>query len=236
MFCPDTMGPMHYRTQVHYSTVSYDGFRLLRLPPCSLVIPMKIVRNSPPPLRYSTQANLCHHFQELQIFYDYASTSMKNDSTLRNTTDIDYSKPLTMGFIGPSITPLTGNNAGYQRLQVDTRTFSVMGYQTYFANVSESLTWDTPIWQFEYDARNTYNVGNVDWPATAPLNATFYDRVTSQMLQNNSLVETYNLLETKSSVVTKNCSSAACTSQKVCYIRSGSAALGLKCGKKNGPF
>ena len=140
-----------------------------------------------------------------------------------------------MGYIGPSITPLTGNNAGYQVYQVDAKTFSIVGTQTYFANVSESLTWSTPEWQFEYDSRSTYDV-NGSWPSTAPLNATFYDNLTKAMLQDQTLVEIYNLLETKSSVVTKNCTSKACGEQKVCYIRSGSSALGLACPSKDGPF
>ena len=34
------------------------------------------------------------------------------------------------------------------------------------------------------------------------------------------------------SAVTKNCTSAACVRQKVCYIQSGSAALGKLVGKE----
>ena len=173
------------------------------------------------------------HEDQLQIFYDYNSTSL--NGTLRDTNAIDLTKPLTMGFIGPSITPLTGNNAGYQLYQVDSKTFEITGIQTYFANVSESLTWTSPVWEFEYDARSTYNV-NGTWPATAPLNATFWNDVTESMLTNQSLVETYNLLETKSSVVTKNCSTKACAVQKVCYIRSGSGGQGYNCPYKDGPF
>lgn len=173
------------------------------------------------------------HEDQLQIFYDYSANSL--NGTLRNTNDIDISKPLTMGFIGPSITPLTGNNAGYQLYQVDAKTFEIMGIQTYFANVSESLTWTSPVWQFEYDARSTYNV-NGTWPATSPLNATFWTDVTYSMLTNQSLVERYNFLETKSSVVTKNCSTAACARQKVCYIRSGSGGQGYACPYDEGPF
>lgn len=143
-----------------------------------------------------------------------------------------------MAFIGPSITPLTGLNAGYQLYQVDAETYSVMDIQTYFANVSESNTWTTPVWQFEYDARKAYGPGvmNGSWPSTAPLNATFFNMLTESMLTNQTYVEMYNLYETKSSVVTKNCTSAACAKQKVCYIRSGSAALGQLCGSKNGPY
>lgn len=173
------------------------------------------------------------HEDQIQLFYDYRAGSLKGG--LRNTTDVDYSKPLAVGFIGPSITPLTGNNAGYQLYQVDDQTFEVMGIQTYFANVSEANSWTTPIWKFEYDARSVYNV-NGTWPATAPLNASFWDAVTYSMLSNQSLVETYNFYETKSSVATKNCSTPACGQQKVCYIRSGSGALGYVCPTKNGPF
>ena len=181
------------------------------------------------------------HEDQIQLFYDFLpiSTYTRNGQIYRNTTMVDYSKPLAVGYIGPSITPLTGNNAGYQLYQVDATTFSITGIQTYFANVSESLTWDTPQWKFEYDARATYASAtspNSTWPATAPLNATFWDGVTTSMLSNQTLVEMYNLYETKSSVVTRNCSSAACGRQKVCYIRSGSATLGLACGDRYGPF
>ncbi|MCJ1389734.1 hypothetical protein MMC18_002591 [Xylographa bjoerkii] len=175
------------------------------------------------------------HEDQLQLFYDYNPSSLKNGTQIRNTTDINYNAPLTVGFIGPSITPLTGNNAGYQLYQVDSKTFEIMNTQTYIANVSESLTWSTPVWQFEYDMRTEYNV-NGTWPATSPLNATFFNDVTYSMLTNQTIVEQYNLLETKSSVVTKNCSTKACAEQKVCYIRSGSAALGLACPQDSGPF
>ena len=140
-----------------------------------------------------------------------------------------------MGFIGPSITPLTGNSAGYQLYQVDSKTFEITGIQTCFANVSESLTWTTPVWKFEYDARSTYNV-NGTWPKMAPLNATFWNDVTYSVLSNASLVETYDFFDTKSIVVTKSCDTKACAAQKVCYIRSGSGALGYACPYKDGPF
>jgi sphingomyelin phosphodiesterase len=174
------------------------------------------------------------HEDQLMVYYDYASSSLTN-STLRNTTAVNYTVPLNVGFIGPSITPLTGNNAGWRLYQVDSKTFEVVNFQTYFANVSAANSWTTPVWEFEYDARAEYDPSG-QWPATAPLNATFWDSVTTKMLSNITMVERYNLLETKSSIVTKNCSTQACASQKVCYIRSGSAALGIACGSSSGPF
>ena len=186
------------------------------------------------------------HEDQLEIFYDYLpnSTYKHNGKIYRNTTMVDYAKPLMVAYIGVSITPLTGLNSGYSLYQVDASTFEVTGKQTYFANVSESLTWSYPQWRFEYDARDTYGLAAAsaidgfgsEWPGHAPLNATFWHGVTESMLQNQTLVELYNLYETKSSVVTENCTSTACGKQKVCYIRSGSGTLGRNCGEDNGPY
>lgn len=189
------------------------------------------------------------HEDQLQIFYDFLpnSTVTRNGRTYRNTSMIDLTKPLMTGLLGPSITPLTGLNAGYQLYQIDSKTFEVMGTQTYFANVSDSLNWVTPEWRFEYDTRSTYSnaaaaglhknsKSSGSWPTSAPLNATFWQGVSESMLSNQTLVELYNELETKRSVVTQSCSTSACAKQKVCYIRGSNAALGRSCGSKNGPY
>ncbi len=121
------------------------------------------------------------------------STEMRRSRSAFLSLLTDFSSSL---FSGPSITPLTGNNAGFVRYQVDGKTFSVIDSQTYIANVSESLTWSTPQWKCgsswswgvilpvmadsvlsipdEYDARTTYG-STLNWPADAPLNATFWN-------------------------------------------------------------
>jgi len=130
------------------------------------------------------------------IYYDYLPSSLNSTTGLRNTTAVDFTNPLNVGFIGPSITPLTGNNAGWRVYQVDAKTFSVVGAQTYWANVSASNSWTGPEWQFEYDTRALYDPQS-KWGAHNPLNATFWHNLTTQMLNNITLVETYNFLETK---------------------------------------
>ncbi|KAF2736116.1 hypothetical protein EJ04DRAFT_562712 [Polyplosphaeria fusca] len=216
----------------------YDGSNAL-INPSSLFYSI-VVRFSP-----STIAGIFFghtHQDQLQIFYDYLpnSTYAVDGTTYRNTTMVDYNKPLMVAHIGPSIVPLTNYNAGYQLLQIDAETFEVVNKQVYIANISESLTWTTPVWQIEYDARDVYamhasNSGSAPWPEHAPLNATFWHAVSEAMLRNQTLVEVYNLYETKSSVMTKECSTQACARQKVCYIRSGSGALGKACGTGAGP-
>ena len=174
------------------------------------------------------------HKQQFQIFYDYLpnSTYTVNGNTFRNTTMVDYTKPLAMAFIGPSIVPLTNLNAGYTLYQVDSSTFEITGMQTYFANMSNSLSWTTPVWEIEYDARKAYGPAlSTEWPDSAPLNATFWHTVTENMLRNTSLVEMYSAFETKSSVMTPKCDTLDCAKRKVCYIRSGSGWLSSRCPK-----
>lgn len=176
------------------------------------------------------------HYDQLMLYYDYGSSSGGGGGALRNTADVDRAAPLAWAHIAPSVTPLSGLNAGWTLYQVDARSFEVLGWQAYVANVSEANAWAEPEWRFEYDARAAYDVDGA-WPRDAPLNATFWHGVTERMLEDGgALVEKYNLFETKSSVLTKNCSTVACVEQKVCYIRSGSTVLGDLCPQGNGPF
>ncbi|RVX69897.1 hypothetical protein B0A52_05732 [Exophiala mesophila] len=190
------------------------------------------------------------HKDQLQLFYDYLPDSINPVTGHRDTTKIDYSKPLQVGYVGPSITPLTGLNSGYRVYQVDSKTFEILGAQTYFANINDSLEWTKPVWKREYDVREAYSnplfpgkgVGNdiykakpnIQWPGDAPLNATFWHRVTESMLldpdSEQSLLQKYNRFETKSSASTVHRGNDETQpEQEVCFIRSGSAALGKKC-------
>lgn len=194
------------------------------------------------------------HQDQLQIFYDYLPNSLDPITGKRDTTKVDFSRPLALGYIGPSITPLTGLNAGYRVYQVDSKTFEVVGAQTYFANISNSLEWTTPVWELEYDARSAYSSPldaaetllrqdkpydtpydrRIHWPSGSPLNATFWHRVTESMLEDpdssKSLLELYNRYETKSSSATIHRGSGATSpEQKVCFLRAGSGELGRRC-------
>ncbi|KAJ9608347.1 hypothetical protein H2200_007335 [Cladophialophora chaetospira] len=161
------------------------------------------------------------HQDQLQIFYDYLPSSLIpifdpsnpniRGKLLRDTTQIDIAKPLQISYIGPSITPFTGLNSGYRVYQVDSKTFSVMGAQTYFANISNSLTWTKPVWEFEYDTREAYSIPvdvqqtpnederdeddtkhglGIPWPSSSPLNATFWHLVTEKMLNDSDFSAT----------------------------------------------
>ena len=137
-----------------------------------------------------------------------------------------------------------------------------MGAQTYFANISNSLSWTKPVWEFEYDTREAYSIGlgsskqstedhqehreddtkhlGVPWLYTSPLNATFWHLVTEKMLNDSNsttdspLLELYELYEAKSSTHPDRRGSQPGAEQKVCFLRAGSGYLGRMCQEKYG--
>lgn len=149
-----------------------------------------------------------------------------NNGTVQNAANA-----LNVGWIGPSVTPLTNLNSGYRMYEVDTGDFSVYEAYTYYSNVSAfggiNASETGPVWKFEYSTRDAYRLR--DWPPTAPLNATYWHKVTEAMTHNHTLVGMHNTFEGKMSVKTPNCTSDACAEAKICYMRSGSVALGKQC-------
>jgi hypothetical protein len=147
-----------------------------------------------------------------------------------NGTVQDAAHALNVGWIGPSVTPLTNLNSGYRMYEVDTGDFSIYNAYTYYANVSAfgaiNANETGPVWNFEYSTRDAYAIG---WPENASLNATYWHKVTEAMASNHTLVSMFNTFDGKMSVKTPNCTSTACAKAKICYMRSGSVALGKQC-------
>lgn len=155
-----------------------------------------------------------------------------------------------VSFIGPSVTPLTNVNPSIRYYTVDPETYSVMDIDQYYAQAQgfpelpkaqQGLTW-----QHLYSARSTYGnfsasaadtngfAGPVKldsggmWPAAAPLNATFWSQLTYEMEKRPELMKTFTTYQGRNSPKTKPCNDE-CTTAKICYMRSGSAPIGLQC-------
>lgn len=137
---------------------------------------------------------------------------------------------LAAGWIGPSITPLTNMNSAFRLYEVDTGDFNVYEAYTFFSNVSEyhALHETGPTFRLEYSTRETYGPA-AGWDSDAPLNATFWHRVTEGMEKDLGLVSWFNTLQGKRSVKSPQCVTRECQEAKICYMRSGSAALGSQC-------
>lgn len=162
------------------------------------------------------------------MYYD----TVASNSSLVNTTAIDYAAPLKVGWICPSIAPRTNHNSGWAVYQVDSATFSIINSQNYFANISNShsVLWnDGPQWALEYDTRATYDAEGY-WPAEAPLNASFWNYVTAKMMNDSALVDRYSFLQSKSSSQVPISADEAFRQAVICTIRSGSAGEAALCG------
>jgi hypothetical protein len=148
-----------------------------------------------------------------------------NNGTVQNAANA-----LSIGWIGPSVTPLTNLNSGFRVYEVDTGDFNIYEAYTFYSNVSSysSLQNTGPTYSLEYSTRDTY-AAQADWPATAPLNATFWHKVTEAMEKNLTLISLQNSYQGKLSTRSPNCTSVACQKAKICYMRSGSVALGSQC-------
>ena len=124
-----------------------------------------------------------------------------------------------------------------------------MCISSWFADVNSFPALDDqiefgPTYKFEYSTRETYGA-NITWGPNDPLNATWWHLVTegpsplcyqrlrhmlmlrrrrTAMERNSSLIQLYNLYQSKSSVLTPECT-GECLRAKICYLRSGSASL-----------
>lgn len=159
-----------------------------------------------------------NHEDQFMIYY-------ANNGTVQNADTA-----LATGWLGPSVTPLTNVNSAFRLYEVDTGNFNVYEAYTFFSNVSEyaSLRDTGPTFRFEYSTRETY--GPVaGWSKDAPLNATFWHRVTEAMERDLALVSLHNDLQGRLSVKSPKCHTENCQKAKICYMRSGSAALGNAC-------
>ncbi|KAK6067837.1 calcineurin-like phosphoesterase [Seiridium cupressi] len=166
------------------------------------------------------------HTHEDQAFVYYSN----------NATNASAETAIANAWVGPSLTPLTNLNSGYRLYEVDTGSWDIYDAYTFYSDVSSFSSLDSsaspdgegPVFQLEYSTRAAYGPG-AEWPDDAPLNATFWHRVTEAMEQNRTLVSVFNGFQGKSSIRSPNCTNTACANAKVCYMRSGSVALGRQC-------
>ncbi|KAJ7292749.1 sphingomyelin phosphodiesterase [Mycena rebaudengoi] len=112
---------------------------------------------------------------------------------------------------------------------VDSSTFDVVDAFTWRSDVNTYAALDSqtefgPTYEFEYSTRETYGKAVPGWGPNDPLNATWWHRVTEAMEADSSLVKTFHTLQGKTSVRTQACSDD-CVKAKICYMRSGSAAI-----------
>ncbi|CAD0044512.1 unnamed protein product [Aureobasidium pullulans] len=175
------------------------------------------------------------------VFFGHTHEDFAYVYYANNGTNQSAGNALNTAWVGPSITPLTNVNSAFRSYEVDTGDWNIYEAYTFYSDVESfsSLNTTGPTFQFEYNTRDTYGP-SINWPAEAPLNATFWHLVSEQIEKNTTLASTFNTYQGKSSVKSPNCTNIACAKAKACYMRSGSVALGSQCpqgyGSVQSPF
>ncbi|KAI8981242.1 sphingomyelin phosphodiesterase [Trametes punicea] len=159
------------------------------------------------------------HTHEDQVMIYYAN----------NATNISAQTAGAVGWIGPSVTPLTNLNSGFRVYEVDSGTFEILDAHTWKSDVNSFPQLDGqkalgPTFEYEYSTRNAYGGSITGWGPNDPLNATWWHKVTEAMEKDSSLVTKFQGFQGKGSVRTPTCT-PDCIAAKICYIRSGSVPI-----------
>ncbi|KAI0375428.1 sphingomyelin phosphodiesterase [Pilatotrama ljubarskyi] len=162
------------------------------------------------------------HTHEDQVMIYYAN----------NATQINAQTAVAVGWIGPSVTPLTNLNSGFRVYEVDSGTFEIMEAHTWKSDVNTFPQLDRqtafgPTFEYEYSTREAYGAGIAGWGPNDPLNAAWWHLVTEAMEADHSLVTKFNTFQGKSSIRSPPCT-GDCIAAKICYIRSGSVPIAKK--------
>jgi sphingomyelin phosphodiesterase len=121
-----------------------------------------IIGHIPPDSRECTQAWLYNY---LRIMERYEDTILAQyyGHTHRDEFRILYSlykqpKPVSIAFIGPSMTPYTENNPAYRVYSMDSNGY-LNDYTTFYFNLSEANSQMTPPkWKLGYQAKSTFKL------------------------------------------------------------------------------
>jgi len=163
------------------------------------------------------------------IFYGHTHEDQFMIYYANNASAILSEHALAVAWLAPSLTPSSHLNSGFRMYEVDAETYDVLDAHTWYSDVSsypslDSQTEHGPTYIYEYSSRDVYGK-NISWSNSAPLNATWWHKVTQQMEASPALVQTFTTYQGKGSVQTPPCLSEECVAAKICYMRSGSASI-----------
>ncbi|CDS82387.1 related to acid sphingomyelinase [Sporisorium scitamineum] len=179
------------------------------------------------------------------IFFGHTHEDQFNVFYTNNGTSKAAQAAKAVSFMAPSITPGNNVNPAVRIMHINATTYEVMDYHQFYTRVPTfpdlPSTSHGPIYEYLYSARSAYGnftasnansthpVANGIWPATAPLNATFWAKLTEEMAVRKDLVQQFTVYQGRNSPKSPKCVTADCVKAKICYMQSGSAILGKQC-------
>lgn len=149
------------------------------------------------------------HLDQWNMLYDGEVTNKTEENVIADA------------LIVQSVTPWSSNNPGWRYYEIDTKTHMVMESLNYFTRLNETYMNENeePDWEFEYSARDVYS--NVTlWPKDAPLNATFWHRVTANVNSSAEVDQIYNNYKRRFSPATPDCINSDECNGSWCFLAS----------------
>ncbi|GAA6019186.1 hypothetical protein JCM8202_000927 [Rhodotorula sphaerocarpa] len=146
------------------------------------------------------------HVDEFEIAYpDYDNRTAENANGV--------------AFISGALTPTSGNPV-FRVYDIDPDTYEVMDFMPYYTNKTEPQFQIDPVWKPYYSARDSYNSYlDPPHPAEAPLNATFWHRVTEVFERNETVFQLFNARLSRGGKI-EECSNGVCRKNTLCMLRS----------------
>jgi len=145
------------------------------------------------PIQSNIFAKIVERFSPYTIANIFYGHTHKDQFKVLYNNDKD---PINMAWISQAITPLGPANPSWRYYQVQDESFNVINAFNYFSPLNETWVGGSaePQWKYEYSPRDTYDPDG-EWPATSPLNATFWDKFVVQKIKNETDID-FNQLYT----------------------------------------
>lgn len=160
------------------------------------------------------------HMDQWNLLYDGDVTNKTEETLVANA------------WISHAVTPLTENNPAWRYYTIDTKTHNVMDSFNYYTKLNDTFFNDNgePVWEFEYSARDAYSE-IAEWPATAPLNATFWHRIATAVNTTDEVAQTYNNYKRRFSPYVPDCIGTDDCNGSWCFLASFTLADYTECMK-----
>ncbi|KAJ1028424.1 hypothetical protein NDA16_001591 [Ustilago loliicola] len=179
------------------------------------------------------------------IFFGHTHEDQFNVFYANNGTSKAAEAAKAVSFMAPSITPGNNVNPALRIMHVNATTYEVVDYHQFYTEVPTfprlPETSHGPVYNYLYSARDAYGnftasndnsshpVPGGIWPKDAPLNGTFWAKLTEEMAVRKELVQEFTVYQGRNSPRSPNCTSDECVKAKICYMQSGSGPLGKQC-------
>ncbi|SCU80027.1 LAMI_0B00540g1_1 [Lachancea mirantina] len=148
------------------------------------------------------------HLDQFQILYASSGNDAKQIENVVN-----------FGWTSQAVTPWVENNPSWRYYTVDRKTFSIMDSFNYYTKLNETFTNNgaEPKWEFEYSARDGYNIS---WPATSPLNGSYWHEVAQKVNQSKEYNQIYENYAKRFSPYVPDCINTSDCDEDYCFLTS----------------